>query len=158
MKHRRTQDVCQKRIGGFTLIELMVTLAILGILASIGVLNGARYRAKAEYVAIQSTLRSLMDGQDLYFVENDQFYPQRGRINIPSGAQRNIPELAYNFPSDHKHSYTIQGRNTTRLNRYIITVRSDLDLDGNGRRDRFVARTVIRRGRVVVNRQIVWSR
>ena len=41
--------------------------SILGILAGIGVLNGARYRAKAEYAAIQSTLRSLMDGQDLYF-------------------------------------------------------------------------------------------
>jgi len=158
MSHHSTQDVFQGRKGGFTLVELMVTLAILGILASIGVLNASRFRAKAAYAAIQSTLRFLMDGEDLYFVDNDKFYPDRGRVNIPSGAQRNIPELAYNFPSGHKHRYTIQGRNTNRLNRYIITVRSDLDLDGNGSRDRFVARTVIRRGRIVVNREIVWFR
>lgn len=107
MSHDRTQDVFQRREGGFTLIELMVTLAILGILASIGVLNASRFRAKAEYAAIQSTLRSLMDGEDLYFVENDKFYPDRGRVNIPSGAQRSIPELAYNFPSGHKHRFTI---------------------------------------------------
>ncbi len=107
MSHDRTQDVFQRRKGGFTLVELMVALAILGILASMAVLNASRFRAKAEYAAIQSTLRSLMDGEDLYFVENDKFYPDRGRVNIPSGAQRSIPELAYNFPSGHKHRFTI---------------------------------------------------
>lgn len=158
MRHHRTQNVFQGWIGGFTLVELMVALAILGILAGISMVNASRFRAKAEYAAIQTTLRSLMDGEDLYFVENDKFYPERGRVNVASGAQRSIPELAYNFPSGHKHRYTIQGRNTARLNRYIITVRSDLDLDGNGRRDRFVARTVIRRGRLRVNRRVVWTR
>ena len=158
MSHHSTQDVFQRRKGGFTLVELMTALAILGILAGISVVNATRFRAKAEYAAIQSTLRSLMDGEDLYFVENDKFYPESGRINIASGAQRSIPELAYNFPSGHKHRYTIRGRNTSMLNRYTITVRSDLDLDGDGRRDRFVATTVIRRGKPVVNRTIVQSR
>ena len=158
MSQHRRQNVFQRTTRGFTLVELMVALAILGILAGISVVNAARFRAKAEYAAIQTTLRSLMDGEDLYFVENDKFFPQTGRINIPSGVQRNIPELAYNFPSGHKHRYIIQGRNTARLNRYIITVRSDLDIDGNGRKDQFVARTVIRRGKVAINRAIVWTR
>jgi type II secretory pathway pseudopilin PulG len=133
----------------------MVALAILGILAGISVVNASRFRAKAEYAAIQSTLRSLMDGEDLYFVENDTFYPDTGSVNVASGAQRNIPELAYNFASGHKHSYTIQGMNTGTMNWYIITVRSDVDLDGNGRKDQFIAITIMLRGKPIITRRIV---
>jgi hypothetical protein len=95
------------------------------------------------------------DGQDLYFISNDSFFPRNGNINIPSGTARDIPELAYSFPPNHKNGYRIQANNNPQRNRYIITVQCDFDADNDGRDDRYTATTDIRRGEVQLNRVVV---
>ena len=49
---------------GFTLVELMVVIAIVGILTAISIPNYSRYRAMADRAALFATLKYLMDGQD----------------------------------------------------------------------------------------------
>jgi len=129
---------------GFTLVELMITIAILGILAAISIPNYSVYKAKAEYASMLTTLKYLMDGEDLYFLENGRFFPK----NIPSGTAVDIPELAYSFPAGHKNRYRIRVINNKRRNRYIITAYCDFDSNGNGKKDRFTAITNIVRGEV----------
>ena len=126
---------------GFTLIELMTTIAIIGIMAAMSIPNYLSYRQKAEFAALQSTLKFLMDAQDIYFIENDTFYPRNGRINIRPGRPRRIPEFKYSFGPKNKHRFIIRGRNRTnrrgrQINSYWIEVRSAYDFDGNGRNDR----------------------
>lgn len=139
---------------GFTLVEIMISLAILGILASISIPNYRIYRDKAEYASMLTTLKYLMDGEDFYFLENGAFFA----VNVPSGKAMDIPELAYSFPDGHKNRYKIKVTNNKRRNRYIITAYCDFDSNGNGKDDRFTATTDIWRGEVRKNREIVQTR
>ena len=131
---------------GFTLVELMVTLAIIGVLATIAVPTANSYRMAAEYASITTTLRYLMDGQETYFIENDSFYPEGLEPNtVPRGRQVDIPELKYIFPAGHKHTYYFRSLNfqddTWKYNYYWIFVYADFDRDGNGLNDTYVAQT-----------------
>jgi prepilin-type N-terminal cleavage/methylation domain-containing protein len=135
-----------RRSAGFTLIELMVTLGIVGMLASLAVPLAASYRKKAEYAGLTATLRYLMDGQEAYFIEHDSFYPAGlGSITVGKGQEKDIPELAYTFPAGHKHRYIITTINlnvgTWKLNYYWIYVYADFDRDGNGQNDLYIATT-----------------
>lgn len=59
--------------GGFTLIELMVVIAILGILAAIAVPNYIRYRKKAQISEIASNLKNFKTGFIAYAVDTGDF-------------------------------------------------------------------------------------
>lgn len=139
--------ICQLRAShGFTLVEIMVTLGIVGMLASLAVPLASSYRMKAEYASLTATLRYLMDGQEAYFIENDSFYPAGfGSITVNQGQQMDIPELAYTFPADHKHRYLIWTFNfqsgTWKINYYWIYVYADFDRNGNGQNDLYISMT-----------------
>jgi type IV pilus assembly protein PilE len=139
----------QKRKSGFTLIELLTTIAMLGVLAGIAFPTFSVYRMKAEKVVIDLTLDFLMDAQDLYFVANDEFYPNKGKVNIKKGKEKEISELAYTFPSGHKHRYIIYSKNTSKVNTYYVEVRADYDFNGNGQNDRFRYTTLYRKGKQI---------
>lgn len=141
--------------AGFTLIELVITIAIIGVLATISYPNFKAQQQKAEYVSMLSTLKYLMDGEDLYFYENDTFYPEKGNVNVPKGKAVEIPELAYNFPQGHKNRYRIKGQNNKTRNYYQITVDCDFDSNGDGKDDKYAATTEIRKGVAIRNREVV---
>ena len=139
---------------GFTLVEIMISLAILGILAAISIPNYVKFKGKAECASMLTTLKYLMDGEDFYLLENGGFFA----VNIPSGTAMEVPELAYSFPAGHKNRYRINVINNARRNRYRITVFCDFDSDGDGTDDRFTATTNIVNGKVKKNRLIVKTR
>lgn len=65
-----------KRINGsgFTLIELMIVIAIIGILASLAIPQYASYRKKSYNSAAQSDLRNVKSILDVYYADR-QHYP-----------------------------------------------------------------------------------
>lgn len=60
---------------GFTLIELMVVVAIIAILASILIPNFVNARAQAQTSACESNLRSIATAMELVFADNQSYLP-----------------------------------------------------------------------------------
>ena len=54
---------------GFTLIELMIVIAIIGILAAIAIPQFSAYRKRSYDSAAQSDLRNATTAQEAYFVD-----------------------------------------------------------------------------------------
>lgn len=68
---------------GFTLIELMIVVAIIGILASIAIPQFASFRVKSFNSAAMSDLRNAGTTIEAYYSDNF-FYPNA--INVPANA------------------------------------------------------------------------
>jgi type IV pilus assembly protein PilA len=62
-----------KNQQGFTLIELMIVIAIIGILAAIAIPQFSAYRTRSFNSAATSDLRNAATAQEAYFVDNQQY-------------------------------------------------------------------------------------
>ena len=76
---------------GFTLIELMIVVAIIGILAAIAIPNFIRFQARSKQSEVKANLKSLFTAERSYFQEKDAysecikkigFSPERGNRRI----------------------------------------------------------------------------
>jgi len=64
----------EKGQKGFTLIELMIVIAIIGILAAIAIPQFTLYRQRGFNAAAQSDLRNAATAQEAYFTDNAASY------------------------------------------------------------------------------------
>jgi type IV pilus assembly protein PilA len=58
-----------ERNDGFTLLELMIVLAIIGILASIAIPNFLRFQARAKQAEVKGNLKAIFTAQKAYRAE-----------------------------------------------------------------------------------------
>ena len=60
---------------GFTLIELMIVIAIIAILAAILVPNFIRARAQSQLTSCKSNLKNIGTALEMYFTDHNGQYP-----------------------------------------------------------------------------------
>lgn len=65
----------RRRSGGFTLIELMIVIAIIAILAAILVPNFIRARAQGQLTACKSNLKNIGTAMEMYSTDWSGKYP-----------------------------------------------------------------------------------
>ncbi len=92
-KHMRTP---QRQLG-FSLLELMVVIVILGILATMVIPNVFSSRGKAEQQKVISDLTSLENAMETYFLDNGRYPTSEQGLEALVEAPRMDPQ-ARNFP------------------------------------------------------------
>jgi len=65
------------RSSGFTLIELLVVVAILGIIAAIGISSYNGYVAGTKQKSVENAMMQMSLGQTEYYSQNGYYYPQK---------------------------------------------------------------------------------
>jgi len=65
--------VMNKLQRGFTLIELMIVIAIIGILSAIAIPNFNRFQARSKQSEVKTNLKALYVAAKSYFAEHDSF-------------------------------------------------------------------------------------
>jgi type IV pilus assembly protein PilA len=63
----------RKTKSGFTLIELMIVVAIIGILAAIAIPNFIRYQLKAKTAEVKTNMGGIKTSQESFKAENDGY-------------------------------------------------------------------------------------
>jgi type IV pilus assembly protein PilA len=71
-----------KNKKGFTLIELMIVVAIIGILAAIAIPNFMNYQCKARQSEAKTALGTLRTLQEAYFAEYDTYTADIGALGF----------------------------------------------------------------------------
>jgi general secretion pathway protein G len=112
---------------GFTLIEVMISMAIIGTLAAIALPNYIRYREKAKITRAIAEIRSIEQAIQFYTISNS-VYPD------------NLSQLYGAVPLDpwgHPYQYIrIDGGNTPkgilRKDKALVPVNDDFDLYSKG--------------------------
>ena len=79
--------------SGFTLIELLVVVAIIGILAAIGIVSYNGYVASAKKTSVKNIMQQISLGQTEYYSDNGSYYmPQNSSSCSPSDSTSNAIE------------------------------------------------------------------
>lgn len=80
---------------GFTLIELMIVVAIIGVLAAIAIPNFIKFQARSKQSEAKANLKAIYTAQKAYFAENDKYSREMGKIGFsPERGNRYAYRLA----------------------------------------------------------------
>lgn len=112
-----TRLVRRKRSGGFTLIELMIVIAIIAILAAILVPNFIRARAQGQYTACKSNLKNVATALEMYSTDAAGRYPTSlGTLTASERYLRSIPTC----PSRGTDTYTSVFSSASNPDKYTV--------------------------------------
>ena len=113
----------KKNEKGFTLIELMIVIAIIGILAAIAIPQFSAYRKRSYNSSAQSDCRNIATAQEAYYVDysiySDAYselagatygYMQSGKVTVVvSGDADNYTISGYHGSGDKTYSLSGPG-------------------------------------------------
>ncbi len=102
-----------KKNHGFTLIELMIVIAIIAILAAIAIPQFNAYRKKAFNSAAQSDLRNAMTAEEAYYADKQKYFA----LSQTTGPAKNST-LGYTISKDVKLSLSTTGTDYTGSSRH----------------------------------------
>ena len=95
---------------GFTLIELMIVVAIIGILASIAYPNYRDYVVRSENALAQATIAEISVSLERYYINNNSYADADSKMSYPKKAPFDGGDFTHNILVTPEHDgagYTI---------------------------------------------------
>jgi Tfp pilus assembly protein PilE len=141
--------------AGWTLTELILIIAILGILSVTAVPLYGTWMQRAHGTEATFILKQLMDAEVIYFLEHETFFPQdkvytvtHAGMSAPADAVDKIREaLNIYIPVRHKLDFTISAT-ATNCTVIISSTQNSFALFANG--DTFIRGDLDTTGKVVI--------
>ena len=113
--------------SGFSLIELLVVVAILGVLSAIGISSYSGYVKSSERKAVENIMQQMSLGQTEYYSGNGSYYSATGsnctassttstalETNLLGGADAISTDLNYEMCIySHSSNYMVKAKATT---------------------------------------------
>ncbi len=79
----------ERNRSGFTLVELMIVVAIIGILAAIAIPSYLKFQAKTKRSEVKANLSAIYSAELSYYSENDTFSTSFATIRwVPVGSKK----------------------------------------------------------------------
>lgn len=85
----------KRNSAGFTILELLVVISIIGLLSSVLLTSVSSARSKARDVRRIADMRQFMTALELYYESNGQ-YPASGGASSPNGDWSNSNDASWN--------------------------------------------------------------
>ncbi len=108
---------------GFTLIELMIVVAIIGVLASIAIPRFQNNAMASRQVEAEEVLSAVYTGQAIYFGENSTYGNSEAQINVDMVGNRVYSTTVFTGVSASGYTATVTANldNDATLDRWVIT-------------------------------------
>ncbi|CAE6944025.1 MULTISPECIES: type IV pilin protein [Pseudomonas] len=95
----------QAKQSGFTLIEVMITVAIIGILAAIAYPSYTEYVLRGNRSEGLALLSEAAARQERYFAQNNTYADTAAKLNVPVNSTNNLYQL--NIADVTSNTYTL---------------------------------------------------
>ena len=125
----------RKSNKGFTLIELMIVVAIIGILAAIAIPNFMRFQLKAKSSEGKVNIAAIRTAQESFLAEFGSYIP----AGVLPAAVPGVQKVAFTLPPNHGFSTLGWSPEGSVFFQYAVaatstayTISAAADIDGNG--------------------------